>query len=150
MRNVWDRFVQNSIACYNPGANITVDEQLFTTKASCSFSQFMAKKPGNFGIKFWLAVDVDTKYMLNGAPYLGKDETRWPGQRLGDSVVLKMVKPYLGKGRNVTTDSFFISLELVKALQAKETSFVGSVNKSRRDPPSVREGAKAAVQHRGA
>ncbi|KAE8300064.1 hypothetical protein D5F01_LYC00198 [Larimichthys crocea] len=107
MRNVWDRFVQNSIACYNPGANITVDEQLFTTKASCSFSQFMAKKPGNFGIKFWLAVDVDTKYMLNGAPYLGKDETRWPGQRLGDSVVLKNGQAIPGEGKERHHRQFF-------------------------------------------
>lgn len=73
--------------------------------------------------------------MVNGAPYLCKDETRRPAQRLGDSVVLKMVEPYLGKGRNITTDNFFTSLELAKALQAKKTSLVGTVNKSRRVLP---------------
>ncbi|XP_051242438.1 activating transcription factor 7-interacting protein 1 isoform X2 [Dicentrarchus labrax] len=91
MSDVWDRFVQNSIGCYKPGADITVDEQLLPTKARCSFLQYMANKPDKFGIKFWLAADVDTKYMVNGAPYLGKEETRGPGQ-LGDSVVLKMVE----------------------------------------------------------
>lgn len=103
---IWERFVQNSIACYKP--HITVDKQLFPTKARCSFIQYIASKPDKFGIKFWLAADVGTKYMLNAAPYLGKDETRRPGQRLGDSVVLKMVEPYLGKCRNITTDSFFL------------------------------------------
>lgn len=127
---VWEKFVQNSIACYKPGADITVDEQLFPTKARCSFIQYIPSKPDKFVIKFWLAADVDTKYMLNGAPYLGKDEMRRPGQRLGDSVVLKMVAPYLGRGRNITTDNFFTSLELAKALQAKKTSLVGTVNKS--------------------
>lgn len=137
---VWEKFVQNSIACYKPGADITVDEQLFPTKARCSFIQYIASKPDKFGIKFWLAADVDTKYMLNGAPYLGKDETRRPGQRLGDSVVLKMAEPYVGKGRNITTDNFFTSLELAKTLQAKKTSLVGTINKSRRElPPCVKE-----------
>uniref|UniRef100_A0A3B3SZ47 PiggyBac transposable element-derived protein domain-containing protein n=1 Tax=Paramormyrops kingsleyae TaxID=1676925 RepID=A0A3B3SZ47_9TELE len=136
---IWERFVQNSIACYKPGVDITVDEQLFPTKTRCSFIQYIASKPDKFGIKFWLAADVGTKYMLNGAPYLGKDETRRPGQRLGDSVVLKMVEPYLGKGRNITTDSFFTSLKLAKALQAKKTSLVGTINKSRRElPPCVK------------
>ncbi|XP_056120044.1 piggyBac transposable element-derived protein 3-like [Rhinichthys klamathensis goyatoka] len=139
MSDVWDKFVQNCIACYKPGADITVDEQLFPTKSRCSFIQYIANKPDKFGIKFWLAADVDTKYMVNGAPYLGKDETRRPGQRLADSVVLKMVDPYLGKGRNVTTDNFFTSFELAKALQAKKTSLVGTVNKSRRElPPCVK------------
>ncbi|TRZ00662.1 hypothetical protein DNTS_013001 [Danionella cerebrum] len=134
--DVWEKFIQNSIACYKPSA----DEQLFATKARCSFIQYIASKPDKFGIKFWLAADVDTKYMVNGAPYLGKDETRMPGQRLGDSVVLKMVEPYLGKGRNITTDNFFTSLELAKALQAKKTSLVGTVNKTRRElPPRVKE-----------
>ncbi|TRY76094.1 hypothetical protein DNTS_033980 [Danionella cerebrum] len=138
--DVWEKLIQNSIACYKPGADITVDEQLFPTKARCRFIQYIASKPDKFGIKFWLAADVNTKYMVNGAPYLGKDETRMPGQRLGDSVVLKMVEPYLGKGRNITTDNFFTSLELAKALQAKKTSLVGTVNNTRRElPPRVKE-----------
>ncbi|KAK1904895.1 30S ribosomal protein S5 [Dissostichus eleginoides] len=33
VRKVWDRFVHNSIASYSPGSDITVDEQLFPTKA---------------------------------------------------------------------------------------------------------------------
>jgi len=46
------------VACYKPGANITVDEQLFVL-----FTLYMVNKPDKFGIKFWLAVDVETKYM---------------------------------------------------------------------------------------
>ncbi|XP_044078407.1 uncharacterized protein LOC122888254 [Siniperca chuatsi] len=54
----WNKFVQNSIACYKHGANITIDEQMFPTKAQCRFIQYMGNKPGKFGIKFWLAADV--------------------------------------------------------------------------------------------
>lgn len=68
MAEVWERFRQNCVACYKPGQDITVDEQLFPTKARCRFTQYMPNKPDTFGIKFWLAADVDSKYLLNGFP----------------------------------------------------------------------------------
>ncbi|XP_032379457.1 piggyBac transposable element-derived protein 3-like [Etheostoma spectabile] len=139
----WNKFVANSIACYKPGADITIDEQLFPTKARCKFIQYMGNKPDKFGIKFWLAADVQSKYMLNGAPYLGKEETRSKGQLVGESVVLKLAEPFLGKGRNITTDNFFTSLKLATALQAKKTSLVGTLGKAKRElPPSVKEQAE--------
>ena len=52
MSHVWGSFVNNCVACYKPGLNITVDEQLFPTKARCRFTQYMANKPDKFGIKF--------------------------------------------------------------------------------------------------
>ncbi len=61
--------------CYKPGANTTIDEQLFPTKARCRFIQYMENKPDKFDIKFWLAADVQSKYMLNGAVYFGKEAT---------------------------------------------------------------------------
>lgn len=86
MRSPWClKFVQNSIACCKPGVDITVEDQLFPTKARCSFIQYIASKPDKFGIKFCLTADVGTKCMLNGPPYLAKEETQRPGQRLGDS-----------------------------------------------------------------
>eukprot|EP00064_Thunnus_orientalis_P012093 superscaffoldBa00001814_g12127 len=78
------------------------------------------------------AADVETKYLLNGFPYLSNDETRPGHQTLGESVVMKLVEPYVGKGRNVTTDNFFTSLTLAKNLLKKNTSLVGTVNKTRR------------------
>lgn len=138
----WNKFIQNSIACYKPGADITIDEQLFPTKARCRFLQYMGNKPDKFGIKFWLAADVRSKYMLNGAPFLGKEEARSRGQLVGESVVLKLAEPFLGKGRNITTDNFFTSLKLATALQAKKTSLVGTMGKSKRElPPSAKEQA---------
>ena len=62
-------FVGNCLRHYKPGANITVDEQLFLTKARCRFTQYMPYKPDKFGIKFWMAADVQTRYMLHSFPY---------------------------------------------------------------------------------
>ncbi|XP_078051622.1 uncharacterized protein LOC144477755, partial [Augochlora pura] len=67
---IWDKFIENSQACYQPGQNITVDEQLFPT----------------FGIKFWFASDVTSKYVLNGFAYLGKDEQRPSSMLLSEYV----------------------------------------------------------------
>ena len=46
----------------------------------------MPNKPHKFGIKFWLAVDVQTKYILYG--YMGKDETQYSREKGQDDLVL--------------------------------------------------------------
>ncbi|KAK7881439.1 hypothetical protein WMY93_029848 [Mugilogobius chulae] len=141
--DVWQWFVANSIRCYRPSDNLTVDEQLFPTKARCRFTQYMANKPDKFGIKFWVVAEVTTKYFLNAFPYLGKDEARPPGQRLGESVVLKLVEPFMDKGRNVTVDNFFTSLSLANSLLRRNTSLVGTMNAARRElPPSAHQRAE--------
>ena len=45
-------------------------------KPRCRFTQYMPNKSRKFGIKFWFGVDVQTKYILNGFPYMKKNETR--------------------------------------------------------------------------
>ena len=51
---VWDMFVANCRSHYMPNENLTVDEQLFTTKCRCRFTQFMPNKPDKYGIKIWI------------------------------------------------------------------------------------------------
>ena len=94
---VWNRFVDNSIACYKPGAFLTVDEQLFPSKARCPFTQFMASKPEKYGQKYWLAVDKGSKYIVNGFPYVGKDELRSKEECVSDHFAMKPAEPYLKK-----------------------------------------------------
>ena len=78
--DIW--FAGSSISCYQPGENITIYEKLFPTKSRCRFIQYMPNKSDKFGMKFWLAVDVEFKYILNAIPYLGKDESCPSTQRL--------------------------------------------------------------------
>ncbi|XP_046401593.1 uncharacterized protein LOC124167654 [Ischnura elegans] len=100
---VWSNFIENSQACYIPGPYVTIDEQLFPTKARCPFLQFMSSKPDKYGQIFWLAVDKDKKYIINAFPYLGKDDSR-PND--------------------------------MQTLRSKNTSVVGTINRSRREIPS--------------
>lgn len=133
---IWNRFIDNCKACYIPNADITVDEQLFPTKSRCPFTQYIASKPDKFGIKFWLAVDSKSTYLLNGFPYVGKDDHRPATQSMPAHVVMKLMEPFAGKGRNVTTDNFFTSLRLSEELKAKKTSIVGTMNRIRREIPN--------------
>jgi hypothetical protein len=70
MSFVLSRFVSNSQRSYNPEESLTIDEQLFPTKARCRFTQYMPNKPDKFGIKFWVLADLKAKYCLNVIPYL--------------------------------------------------------------------------------
>lgn len=122
---VLERFVENSQKAYVPQDSLTIDEQLFPTKARCRFTQYMPNKPDKFGIKFWILAEVSSKYCLNIKPYLGKDEQRVDG--LGTHVVMKLMEPYYGRGYNVTSDNFFTSRDLALKLLDKRTSLVGTV-----------------------
>lgn len=134
--DIWKPFVQNCIASYHPGRHLTVDEQLFPTRVRCPFTQFMANKPDKFGIKFFVACDLETKYICNVIPYLGKDKSRPREERLSEHVVMSLLEPFLDKGRNVTTDNFFTSVSLAKRLLCRNTTLLGTVNKVRREVPN--------------
>jgi hypothetical protein len=47
--------------------------------------------------------------------------------------------PYLKKGRNVTTDNFFMSVKLSEKLKAKDTSVVDTVKPMRTEAPDSME-----------
>jgi len=130
---VLDRFVENSQKAYIPDYSLTVDEQLFPTKARYRFTQFMPNKPYKFGIKFWILAEVKSKYCLNIKPYLGKDEQRVDS--LGTHTVMKLMEPYLGRGYNVTTDNFFTSQDLALKLLDRRTSLVGTMRLNRKEIP---------------
>ena len=82
-----------------------------------------------------MAADVDTKYMLHSIPYRRKDGSRAAGVKLGEHVVLRLIKPYRKTGRNVTTGSFFTSVNLAKTLRQQEISIVRTVNRNQKAIP---------------
>ena len=50
---------------------------------------------------------------------------------------MRLLKPYLNKGRNVTTDHHFTSMKLATELQKYKTSLRGTVNRIRKEVPAV-------------
>lgn len=84
-----------------------------------------------------MACDVNSKYIINGFPYLGKDERRERSIPLGEFVVLKLMEPFTGCGRNGTTDNFFASVSLAKKILAKKTSIVRTIRGNKRELPKL-------------
>ncbi|XP_041822866.1 piggyBac transposable element-derived protein 3-like [Melanotaenia boesemani] len=136
---LWESFRKNCVKFYRPGRHITIDEQLYPSKTRCPFLQYIATKPDKFGIKFRVACDLKSKYICNVYPYVGKDPSRPKEERLSESVVMKLIEPFLDQGRTVTTDNFFTSISLSKKLLSRKTTIIGTVNKIRREiPPSAK------------
>ena len=125
--SLWKPFIENSQKAYVPSPYITVDEQLLPCKAKCRFIQYMPNEYDKFGIKFRMAVDVETKYLYNSFPYLGKDESRSISVSLPSYVVTKLMQPIFKRGYNVTCDNFFTSLDVALHLAEQKCSIVGTV-----------------------
>ena len=91
------------------------------------------------GVKFFLLVDVDTKYLVNGFPYLGKFDPNSQHKPFGEFVVHSLMKPYYSLGYGDTTDNYFTSINLCNEYKEKRTSLVGTININRRDLPDVKK-----------
>ena len=52
IRDFWERWEEILSKFYNPGTNLTVDEQLVGFRGR-SFKQYMPSKPAKYGIKIW-------------------------------------------------------------------------------------------------
>ena len=89
IREIFTAFQDAILRLYWPHDCITIDEQLYPSRNWCSILQYMPNKPSKFGIKFWMAVDAETHYVLTINPYLGKENKHRQGT-LEESVVLKL------------------------------------------------------------
>lgn len=91
VREVWDIFIENFV----PQENLTVDEQLLGFRGRCPFRMYMPNKPAMHGIKLVLINDSQTKYLLQGIPYLGKQGTVERGNlHLGHYYTKELTRPY--------------------------------------------------------
>ena len=63
------------------------------------------------------------RHLSSSLGYFENDALRPSFLRLTDGIVLQLIEPFMVKGRNVTTDDFFSSLELAKQLNKKDRLF---------------------------
>lgn len=129
IRTVFDMFVEKCKENYQPGKNITVDEQLLAFRGKCGFRQYIVNKPAKYGIKIVMACDANTSYMLNAMPYLGKHTTPPTGMKLGQYFTMELLRPYYNTQRTVTTDNWFTSYPLATSLLEKDLKIVGTIRK---------------------
>lgn len=138
---LYDIFISNCQKYYTPGTCMCIDEMLVKCRCRCKFLMYMPKKPGKYGLKLMCMTDAATNYLYNAYIYCGKDTD---GQGLTDEEqefskptqsIIRLSKPVHNTGRNITADNWFTSIEAVKLLLNKGLTYVGTVNKKKREIP---------------
>ena len=137
VREMFTQFSDKLRNFYEPSADLTVDEQLLEYHGRVQFRQYIASKPGKFGIKiFWLCC-AESFYVLTGVVYIGCGTVR-PGEGVtAKALTLHLMQPFIGTGRNLTGDNWFTSLELVNELRNGNTSYIGTVRHNSRGLPPI-------------
>ena len=97
----------------------------------------MANKPDNSGPKFWVAAEVESKYLYNRFPCLGKNSTRSGDVSASTDVVMKLMSPLFKKRHNVTCDNYFTSLDFTCQIAKQHCSLVETIRQNRREVPTV-------------
>lgn len=72
IRDVFDIVNKNLTKHFQPGKNITIDEQLVPFRGRCAFKQYIPSKPDKYGLKLFWVCDAKTAYPLKAVPYLGE------------------------------------------------------------------------------
>jgi hypothetical protein len=78
---------------------------------------------------------VQTRYVYNGFPYLGKDELRTEDSLFGEYVVRKLAEPIFFKGYCIITDNYFTSVKISKEFFENKTTLIGTMKRNRRELP---------------
>ena len=137
IREIWENFIQNCKACYNPSEFCTLDEQLLAFCGHCPFKMYIPNKPAKYGIKIVLLCDNKSKYMLNAEVYLGKG-TNTKGLGLAEYFIMNLATLIFGSNRNATMDNWFTSIPVAKKLLLTpyEITIVGTLRKNKPEIPS--------------
>ncbi|KAJ7991335.1 hypothetical protein DPEC_G00296250 [Dallia pectoralis] len=137
VRELWDEWSARLPSLYNPGPDVTVDEQLVPFRGRCPFRQYMPSKPARYRIKAWVCCDARSSYAWKMQVYTGKT-CDGPERNLGTRVVLDLTEG-LPRDHTVTCDNFFTSYELVQRLLAdRGLPLVGKVRKNKPElPPAL-------------
>nr|XP_046210847.1 piggyBac transposable element-derived protein 4-like [Oncorhynchus gorbuscha] len=140
IREVWDLWEARLSALYNPGPDVTVDEQLVPFRGRCPFRQYIPSKPAKYDIKSWVACDAKSSYAWKMQVYTGKAAGGGPEKNQGMRVVLNLTTGL--SGRNVTCDNFFTSYDLGQRLPERNLTMVCTVRKNKAELPPVLLGSR--------
>ncbi|XP_047106979.1 piggyBac transposable element-derived protein 4-like [Schistocerca piceifrons] len=133
IRSIWEKWVEVLPKLYNPGENVTVDEQLVAFRGRCPFKQYIPSKPAKYGIKIWTMCDSKTSYVLKAQIYTGKVSGAAPERNQGMRVVSDLTSEL--RGQNITCDNFFTSYNLGQLLLKRKLTMLGTIRKNKPELP---------------
>ena len=142
-REIWTEFNSSLTKHFEPSAHLVVDEQLVTSKCLSPHRTYNPSKPGKYGEMYRWCVDAEKRYVCKGNPLIKKPEhpveaaAHKEANRVR-SLVLDLLEPYLGTGRNVTGDRYFSSFELTQELLTEhQTTYLGTLMSNKRKLPPI-------------
>jgi len=143
IRDFWEHWEEILSKFYNPGTNVTVDEQLVGFRGRCPFKQYIPSKPAKYGIKIWTLCDSASSYCLKAQVYTGKPPGGTREKNQGMRVVMDLTQEL--RGQNVTCDNFFTSYMLGQALLKRNITMLGTMRRNKTELPNLSR--KEAVHH---
>ncbi|KAJ8914718.1 hypothetical protein NQ315_017428 [Exocentrus adspersus] len=136
VRDLFTSFISSCKTHYHLGKNVTINEMLLGFRGRCGFRQYIPSKPNKYGIKIFCLSDSKLFYTPHMEIYCGQ-QPEGPFRQSNSSVdtVMRLSEHIFQSGRNITADNWFTSLEIVKKLENKKLSYVGTIRKNKREIP---------------
>ena len=136
VREIWEDFNSLLGAHYDPSKDLVIDEQLVCSRTRSPRRTFNPSKPGKYGELYRWCPDGRHRFFLNGNPLIRKNRNE---RTCVHDLVMHLVSPYLGTGRNITGDHYFSNMKTVSILLTEHMmTYVGTLMKNKREiPPAL-------------
>lgn len=136
IRTLYDAFVQNCKNCYTHSEFITVDEKLVRFRGNFSSIQYIPSKPAKYGIKIFAVTDAKTFYTSSIEIYCGIQK---PGpyqiSNKPVDIVHRLTDHIKGDNRNLTTDNWYTTYDLVLSMLDCKITCIGTLRKNKKEIP---------------
>lgn len=119
-----------------PNEILSLDESLLLFRGRLSFRQYIKGKKAKYGIKFFELCSSDG-YVYNIEIYKGKQDIIETASKI-DSLVLRLMAPYLNQGHHLIMDNYYNSVTLSQLLlNTYKTHTTGTLRANRKRNPKV-------------
>lgn len=128
------KHLNNFQLAYIPNECLSLDESLLLHRGRLLFRMYMRLKKARYGIKFFELCTPDG-FVLNMEMYKGKREEINVGSTSKiNTLVLRLLEPFLDKGHIIFMDNYYNSISLSKELRRK-THSAGTLRSNRKGNP---------------
>ena len=141
-RTVFEMFNDRCSSVINPQDYLAIDETLYSCRTKVSFKQYNASKPAKYGLLFKSINSTRTPFTFRAVVYAGKPQGE-PGDYYVPGIIpiVKSLVTGLGnktdlKGRNITMDRLYTSIELFQWLLTQSITGVGTMMLNRKGIPA--------------
>ena len=141
MRPVWELFNKNLRKYIAPSEYLTIDETLYPMRHQIAFRQYNPNKPHKYGVLFKSLNEARFPYIFKSVPYAAK-ATSGDGPYYINSTInyvkylVNQTKKQVNfRGKNISTDRLYTSIECVNWLLDQNITIVGTVQKGRQGIP---------------